>query len=193
MATAATVRPANGPTWAACLGIVAVLFGALMAADSGNELMAQLVIAPNSAAARNIPADCREDEAEQEGISVQECELMVANVRIMIASRPSWFRSVQIGLALVGTLAAVASMFAGIALIDFRRWAPTVAALTFGTLLVFDAAEFVAALYTGPLLRAMYLWKVVVWFAVHLCLVAGAVAGSRVERVTTAATFAATV
>jgi hypothetical protein len=193
MATAAAVRPSNGPAWAACLGIVAVLFGALMAAAAGTELMAQRVIAPNSAAAQIIPADCRKDEAAQEGVSVEECELMVANVRIMIASRPSWFRSVQTGLALVGALAAVGSIFAGIALIDYRRWAPAAAALIFGTLLVLDAAEFAAALFTGPLLRAMYLWNAVVWFAVHLCLVAGAVAGSRMVRVTTAVTFATTV
>jgi hypothetical protein len=164
------------------LGVVALLFGSLMTAAQGNELLLQTVIAPNTAAARNIPADCRPDEAAQEGVSVVECELMVANVRVMIASRPDWFRNVQRGLALVSTLVAFGSVLVGLALADFRPWAPTAAVWTFFTLLVLDAVGFTAALYTGPLLRAVYLWNILLWFSIHLCLTAGAMAGRRVER-----------
>jgi hypothetical protein len=158
-----------------------VLFGVLMAAAQGNELLAQWIIAPDSVAARGIPADCRKDEAEQEGVSVAECELMVANVRMMIASRPPWFRGFQMGLALVSTLAAFVSVFAGLALVDFRAWAPRFALVTFGALVLLDAVAFSAAFYTGPLLRALYLWNIFVWFCIHLCLAAGAACGRHAE------------
>jgi hypothetical protein len=173
----------RAPAWAAALGGVAVLFGALMAAAQGNELLTQSVLAPGTAAARNIPADCRQDEAEQEGVSLAECELMVANVRIMLASRPSWFRGVQSALACAGTLAAFGSIFIGMALVDYRRWAPRAAVAIFGLLVAIDVAEFAAALYTGPLLRALYLWNIFLWFTIHLCLTAGAAAGRRAEGV----------
>jgi hypothetical protein len=158
---------------------VAVLFGVLMAAAQGSELLAQAVIAPDSVAARNVPADCRKDEAEQEGVSVAECELMVANVKTMIASRPPWFRGVQMGLALAGTLAAFGSIVVGLALVEYRRWAPRAAVISFAVLLALDVAGFSAALYTGPLLRALYLWNIFLWFSIHLCLTVGAAAGRR--------------
>jgi hypothetical protein len=144
--------------------------------------MVQAVIGPNTAAARNIPADCRADEAEQEGVSLAECELMVANVRIMIASRPGWFRPVQQGLALLGMLAAFGSIVIGLALIGDRRWAADAAVVVFCALLAVDVASFTVAFYTGPLLRALYLWNTLVWLFIHMCLAAGAVAGKRAER-----------
>lgn len=176
------VTRSSRPFWATCLGVLAVLFGAILAAAQTNEWMVQKVIAPDSAAAQNIPADCREDEAEEEGVSVEECELMVANVRIMIASRPEWFRSAQTTLAAVGALVALWSILAGVALVDYRAWAPSIAILTFAALLAIDGTQFVAALYTGPLLRALYLWNIVVWTTIHLCLLAGALAGRRFEQ-----------
>lgn len=145
--------------------------------------MIQAVIAPGTAAARNIPADCRKDEAEQEGVSVAECELMVANVKIMIASRPKWFRGVQMGLTFLGTLVAFGSILIGVALIDYRRWAPRAAVITFATLLALDCIDFMAAFYTGPLLRALYLWNILLWFSIHLSMTLGAVAGRHAERV----------
>jgi hypothetical protein len=170
------------PFWATCLGVLAVLFGAMFAAAQTNEWMVQRVIAPDSVAAQNIPADCREDEAEEEGISVDECELMVANVRIMIASRPAWFRSMQSRLVVTGALVALWSILAGVSLVDYRAWAPAAAAATFAALIAIDMAQFVAALYTGPLLRALYLWNITVWITIHLCLLAGALAGRRFEQ-----------
>jgi len=171
-----------GPAWAAALGSVAVLFGVLLVAAQGNEALAQRMIAPDSVAARNVPADCRKDEAEQEGVSLAECELMVANVKMMIVSRPPWFRGVQFALALAGTAAGLASIFVGMALVDYRRWAPRAAIAMFSILLALDAAGFGAAFFTGPLLRALYLWNLFLWASIHLCLVMGAAAGRRAER-----------
>ena len=131
MAQASPNRHTTGPVWTTCLGIIAVLFGTLFTAAQGNELLVQTIIAPGTAAARNIPADCRKDEAEQEGVSLAECELMVANVRIMLESRPQWFRGVQMGLALVGALVAFVSILVGVALVDARRWAPGMAVAIF--------------------------------------------------------------
>ena len=173
----------NGPRWAAALGGLAVVFGVLMTAAQGNEILAQAVIAPGSVAGRGIPADCRKDEAEQEGVSAAECELMVAAVRATIVSRPPWFRGFQTGLALAATLAAFGSIFVGLALVDFRPWAPRAAVLSFGALALLDALGFVGALYTGPLLRAVYLWNLFLWFCIHLCLTTGAAVGSRAESV----------
>ena len=51
------------------IGVVAVLFGILLFANHGNELLKQLVITPLSAAELGIPADCRADELEEENIS----------------------------------------------------------------------------------------------------------------------------
>jgi hypothetical protein len=175
------IRPEPGPAWAAALGSVAVLFGVLLVAAQGNEALAQRIIAPDSVAARNVPADCRQDEAAQEGVSVAECELMVANVRMMIASRPPWFRGVQFGLAIAATAGALASIVVGMALVDYRPWAPRAAVAMFSILLTLDAAGFTAAFYTGPLLRAVYLWNLFLWFSIHLCLAMGAAAGRRAE------------
>lgn len=172
-----------GPRWAAALGGVAVVFGVLMTAAQGNEMLAQADIAPGSAAARGIPADCRKDEAEQEGVSTAECELMVAAVRATIVSRPPWFRGFQFGLALAAALAALVSIFVGMALVDFRTWAPRAAVLSFGLLAALDAVGFVAAVFTGPILRALYLWNLFLWFSIHLCLATGAAVGRRAESV----------
>ena len=175
------LRTEPGPAWAAALGSVAVLFGVLLVAAQGNEALAQRIIAPDSVAARNVPVDCRKDEAEQEGVSVAECELMVANVKMMIVSRPPWFRAVQFGLAMAGTAAGLASIFVGMALVDYRPWAPRAAVAMFSILLALDGAGFGAAFFTGPLLRALYLWNLFLWTSIHLCLVMGAAAGRRAE------------
>jgi len=177
MAGPATTHHRIGPAWATSLGIVAVLFGTLFTAAEANELMVQAVIAPGSSAAQGIPADCREDEAEEEEVSIAECELMVANVRIMLASRPPWFRSAQMGLTSAGALLAFLSILVGVALVDARGWAPSVAVITFGGLIALDAVSFVTGLYVGPLLRAVYLWNTLLWFSIHLCMTAGAVVG----------------
>lgn len=167
----------SAPASAAWLGIIAVVFGILLTAGHANEWLTQKVISPDSAAARGLESECPEDELEEEGLSAAECRLMVSQVRIMIASRPPWFRAFQMGLASVGTVLALLSIFAGIALIDNRPWAGGVALVIFGTLLAIDLLEFIAAVNVGPLLRAMYLWNILLWFFIHLCMTVAAVAG----------------
>jgi hypothetical protein len=169
-------RPA---TWTASLGAVAIVFGSLMAAAQANELLAQTVTGPDTIAARNVPADCRADEAEQEGVSLAECELMVANVRMMIVSRPPWFRGAQMALSIAGLLIACLSIGVGLALTGGRPWGVAAAAPAFAALLLVDMAEFSAAYYTGPLLRALYLWNIVLWLFIHMTMLAGAMAGRR--------------
>lgn len=176
-----TIGDAVRPVWAATLGVIALVFGTFLMAAQGNERMAQIVIAPGTAAARGIPADCRPDEAAQEAVSVAECELMVANVRIMLESRPPWFRDAQQAIALAGTLAAFLSVLIGLALIAGHAWAPRAAVRVFTALLVIDIVGFTAAFYTGPLLRALYLWNAMLWMFAHMCLLAAAMAGARAE------------
>jgi hypothetical protein len=177
-----TVPNTSGPAWASWLGIVAVTFGILGTADHGNEWMTQKVITANSAAVQGIPPRCPEDELIEEGISLAECELMTAKVRIMIVSRPNWFRGFQMGLALIGAIISFGAIFVGAALVQYRSWAPRVAVLTFTALLAIDALGFAAAINTGPLLRATYLWHILLWFFIHLTMTAGAFAGCNSEN-----------
>ncbi|MGI9289186.1 MAG: hypothetical protein ACR2P1_27700 [Pseudomonadales bacterium] len=176
-----TVPNASGPAWASWLGVVAVIFGILQTAAHGNEWMTQKVIAPGTAAVQGIPPRCPEDELVEEGISSAECELMTAKVRIMIASRPDWFRGFQMGLSLIGTVVAFGSIFIGAALVQYRSWAPRAAVITFAGLLAIDAVGFAAATNIGPLLRATYLWNILLWFFIHLVITVGAIAGFRSE------------
>jgi cytochrome b561 len=165
---------------AAILGALAIVFGTFLMAAEGNEFLAQTIIAPGTAAARAIPADCRADEAAQEGVSPAECELMVANVRIMLASRPPWFRTTWRALALLMLFAAFASVLVGLALIADRPAALGAAPVVFALLLALDVGSFTAAFYTGPLLRATYLWTVLLWMFAHMCLLGGALAARAV-------------
>jgi len=155
------------PTW---LGVVAVLFGVLLLASQSTELLKQLVIAPGTTAELGIAADCRSDELEEEGLSLLECQLLVSNVQISLASSPGWFRPVQIFLSLSSSLAAVLSVAVGMALVADRRGPATLAVPVFGLLILLDCAGFVAVLNTGPLLRAQYLWPALLWFFIHACL-----------------------
>ena len=176
-----TISETPGPAWASWLGIVAVIFGILLTGVHGNEWLTQQVITPGSAAAQGIPPSCPQDELIEERISVVECELLVAKVNMVIASRPDWFRGFQMGLASLGTVVAFCSIFVGVVLVQYRDWAPRAAVITFAALLSIDAIGFIAATNTGPLLRAAYLWDIVVWFFIHLVMTVGAIAGSTAE------------
>ena len=157
----------TGQTW---LGVVAVLFALLLLANQANELLKQIVIAPGSAAEMGTAADCRADELVEEGLSLQECQLMVAAVQIILASSPPWFRPFQIGLALLVCGVALASMVAGVGLVNDRPRYIKLAVISFSLLVLLDVVAFTAALNTGPLLRAQYLWPLLLWFFIHLCL-----------------------
>ena len=167
------------PGWASCLGIVVVVFGILGTASHGNEWITQKVITSDSAVMHGISPRCPEDELIEEGISLIECQLMSAKVKIMIVSRPNWFRDFQMNLAMLGTFVAFSSVFFGTALVQYRTWAPTSIVMVVSVLLIIDITGFVAATNTGPLLRSTYLWNILLWFFIHLTMTAGALAGSR--------------
>ncbi|MGH8594804.1 MAG: hypothetical protein ACREV3_13430 [Gammaproteobacteria bacterium] len=171
-----------GPAWASCLGIIAVVLGIVLTAVHGNELMKQAVITQSTPAGDQFPAaDCPEDELEEEGLSLAECEHMVAKIQGIILSTPGWFPGFQMALAAVGIIMASLSIVVGAALVDYRSWAPAAALLTFGALTAIDVIGFVAVVTTGPILREMYLWNILLWFFIHLMMTVGAVAGRHNE------------
>lgn len=170
--------PSQGPTWASCLGAVAIVLGVLLTAVHGNEWMKQGVIVQATPASGVVPAaECPEDELEEEGLSLAECEQMVANVQNFILSAPDWFFSFQMKLAFAGTLIAFGSIIIGAALVHYRSWAPTTAVLVFAALAVIDVIGFIAVVNTGPILRSMYLWDILLWFFIHLMMTVGAIVG----------------
>jgi hypothetical protein len=175
-------RPVTA-AWASCLGIIAIVFGILLVAAHGNELLKQVVITADSAAAYDLPLRCPVDELTEEGISLAECEMMGANVKSMIISRPDWFRTFQIGLMTVGTIVAFGSIFVGIALVDYRNWAPKAAIISFSALAAIDIIGFIAVVNTGPLMRQLYLWEIFLWITIHLMMSAGAFAGRRSKSI----------
>ena len=179
-----SIAPKTGraPAWASCLGVVAVVLGILLTATHANEWMKQGVLARHAPASKVLPAArCPADELEEEGLSVAECEYMVSRLEGLIQVTPPWFARTQTALASIGTLVAFASIIMGAALVDFRQWAPRAAAITFGVLMAIDVIGFIAALNSGPVIREIYLWDAVVWAAIHLMMIVGAVSGWRYE------------
>ena len=156
--------------WRSWLGSLTILFGILLFASHANELMTQVVIAPGTAADTGTVADCRPDELEEEGLSLEECELMVTSVQIRLASQSTWFRSTQIVLTSIGTVAAAFSIMIGIALVGSKSQVVKPAVFIFALLLIIDLTSFIAVSASGPLLRALYLEKLLLWFFLHLSL-----------------------
>ena len=93
------------------IGVTSVLFGILLVANNSNEILRQAVVLPGSVAESAAVADCRPDELVEEDLSLRECELMVSNIQIMLASSPSWFRPITICLYILGLVSAL--VFAG--------------------------------------------------------------------------------
>ncbi|PCI74451.1 MAG: hypothetical protein COB20_15190 [SAR86 cluster bacterium] len=152
------------------LAPVFVLFGLLLLASHSNELLKQTVIGPGSSADLGFAADCREDELEEEQLSLEECQLMVSNVRIILSSSPQWFRPYQLILSSMGVAATLFSLVTAFGLINRQRPPLRLAIVSIAMLLIVDVAGFVAALNTGPLLRAQYLWPLLLWICIHLCM-----------------------
>jgi len=167
----------EAPAWASALGAVAVLIAVLAAAVHGNEWMKHYVVVPMVGAGQALPEpDCAEDELEEEGLSIDECWQMARSVQDLNVSRPHWYRGVHMSLSALGLLAALVSLFAGVALVDYRPWAPSLALASFAGFALIDLAIFAAASLTGPIMRAMYLWDFMVWLFVHLSLAVAIVA-----------------
>ena len=154
------------------LAVLTILFGVLFFASSSNELLKQAVLSSDFAALQQ-DADCRADELAEEGLSLRECELMLVQVEIFLVSSPSWFRSVQKIFSLIGIAAALASIGLALSLDSRRGFSIRALVLVLSGLVVLDSGMFVVALQTGPLLRAQYLWPLILWFFIHLCLVLG--------------------
>jgi hypothetical protein len=166
------------PAWASCLGVVAIVLGVMLTATHANEWMRQAVLARFAPASKVLPAaECPADELEEEGISLAECEYMVSRLEGLIQATPEWFSHTQIVLASIGTLVAFTSIIVGAALVNFRKWSPPAAAITFGVLLAIDIVAFIAALNTGPIVREIYLWNAVLWATLHMMMTVGAVSG----------------
>ncbi len=178
---------AAGPAWASWLGIVAVLLGVLLGAVHGNEWMKHGVVVPMVTDSGGPPApDCPDDELAEEGLSVAECVQMARSVQDVLVSRPDWYRGFHMSVSALGLLLALGSIFAGVALVDYRRWAPAAAFAIFTALALIDCVLFAAVLYTGPLMRGMYLWNLTLWFFLHLTMAVAALAGHTGARAGTA-------
>lgn len=166
------------PAWSAWIGIIVVVLGVYLTAAHGNELMKHVVLdGKASIEIEGFQHDCPEDELEEEGISVAMCKQATFNTDSLLLSSPEWFRSSQIILMSLGTVLAFASIFVGVALIEYRSWAPFTAVIVIGGLLAVDAASFLAVVNSGPIIRQMYLWIILMWFFIHGILLAAIVAG----------------
>jgi hypothetical protein len=181
----ATGPQSEGPAWASWLGAITIVFGIFLTAYHGNEWMKQAVISQSMPASGEMPAaDCPPEELEEEGLTLAECEHMVANVKGIALSAPGWFSGFQMVLSGIGTAIAFLSIIVGAALVNYRSRAPTVALLTFAALIAIDVISFIATVNAGPILRQIYLWNILLWFFIHLIMIAGVVAGRRGESTT---------
>jgi hypothetical protein len=158
------------------LAVLSILFGVLFFASNSNELLKQGVLTAEAFAALQGEAECRADELEEEGLSLRECELMLVQVEIALESSPPWFRSVQQILSGLGIVAALASIALALSLGSKSDYGFTMRIMVWvlGGLVVLDGAMFIAASQTGPLLRAQYLWPILLWLFIHISLVLGA-------------------
>jgi hypothetical protein len=182
----ATGPQPEGPAWASWLGVITIVFGIFLTASHGNEWMKQAVITHSMPASGEMPAaDCPPEELEEEGLTLAECEHMVANVKGIALSAPGWFSGFQTVLSATGTVIAFLSIIVGAALVNYRSLAPTVAILTFAALIAIDVIGFIGTVNAGPILRQIYLSNILLWFFIHLIMIAGVVGGRCGKRSTT--------
>lgn len=174
---------AFGPAWASCLGVVAIVLGVFLTGLHGTEWMKQAVMMNHYSDTLEQPAaDCPEEELEEEGISLAECEFMVDHVWGLGLSTPDWFPGTQMLLAAIGTLLAFLSLIIGGALVNYKAWAVPVAIAVFAGLTAVDALQFAAVVNAGPVIRNIYLWNILLWLLIHLLMLTGAIAGRHVEH-----------
>lgn len=150
--------------------VLVVVFGLLYFANSSNELLKQLVLAPAALTSLAGEADCRADELIEEGLSLRECELMRVQLEIAYESSPNWFRSMQLFLHSLAVMVGLGSLYFALNAANLQLPQTKLLRNTLVTLTILDVAIFTAALQTGPLLRAQYLWPTLIWFFVHLSL-----------------------
>ncbi len=135
----------------------------------------------------NIPSSgmpaafCPPGEMQEEGISLAECQFMVANVEGIVLSMPDWFPGIMTWLAAAGTILAFSSVIVGGALVNYTSWSVKAAAIVFIGLALIDAMQFAAVVNAGPILRSLYLWQTLLWFLLHLIMLAALIAGHEFE------------
>lgn len=172
------------PNWASILGVVAIMLGVFLTAMHGTEAMKQSVMMLNMPVSGELPAaDCPLGELDEEGITLAQCEFLVDYVQGVASATPDWFPSAMMTLALIGALLAFASVLIGGALVNYTSWASTAALIVFAALAVVDLFQFALVVNTGPILRGLYLWNILLWFILHLMLLVGAMAGRRSQAV----------
>lgn len=172
------MTPGESHAWAVRLGIVAIVFGLLFTASSANELMKFSIVGAPPFTVETMPEpDCEEDELEEEGLSLLECRQLALTVHDVSISSPGWFVPFHMTVSAVGMIVGLVSVVIGVALVDERPWATTVAAAVFAVLVILDVLSFMAVVNTGPLLRQMYLWDGLLWICVHLTMAVAAIVG----------------
>ena len=172
------MNTAEAPDWASRLGVIAILLGILLAASQANEwLKLSIVGSPPYSVATMPEPDCEEDELEEEGLSLTECHQLAYAVHDISISAPLWFKAFHMTVSAVGMVVALLSVLVGIALVDYRPWAGAAAVSVFGGLAVLDAVAFTGVVNTGPMIRQMYLWSILLWFFIHLAMAIGAIVG----------------
>jgi hypothetical protein len=177
------VDTAEAPDWASRVGVVAILLGILLAAWHANEWMKLAIVGTPPYGIATMPEpDCEEDELEEEGLSLEECRQLAYVVHDISISAPAWFKGFHIVVSAAGTALALLSVLVGVALVDYRRWAATAGVWVFGACALLDVVSFTAVVNTGPLLRQMYLWSILLWFFLHLALTMAALVGRENER-----------
>lgn len=170
------------PHWASILGVIAIMLGVFLTAVHGNEAMKQAVVTQHMPADGVMPpADCPEEELEEEGISVAECEYLIDRVQGVALAAPDWFPNAQMTLSIIGSVLAFISIIIGGALVNYTPWASKAAVTVFSGLAAVDLLQFAAVVNTGPTLREVYLGGILLWFILHLMLVVGALAGRHTE------------
>jgi hypothetical protein len=97
-------------------------------------------------------------------------------------SAPGWFKSFHTSVSAVGLLLALISVVVGIALVDYRAWAAAAAVRVFGALAVVDVVAFTAVVNSGPMIRQLYLWGILLWFFIHLAMAIAALVGRQDEQ-----------
>jgi hypothetical protein len=174
---------AEAPDWASRLGVIAVLLGILLAASQANEwLKISIVGSPPYTVATMPEPDCDEDELVEEGLSPAECHQLAYAVHDISISAPGWFRSFHMTVSVVGMVLALLSVVIGVALVDYRPWAGAAAVSVFGALAVVDVVAFTGIVNTGPMIRQMYLWNILLWFFIHLAMATGAIVGRQDDQ-----------
>lgn len=170
------------PSWASILGVVTIMLGVFLTALHANEVVKQIVITNNMPVSGEMPsADCPEEELEEEGISVAECEYFIDHVKGLALAAPDWFPGIYITLAAMGAILAFISIIIGGALVNYAPWASKAALFVFSGLVSIDLLQFATVVNTGPTLREAYLGNILLWFVLHLSLLIGAIAGKHTE------------